>query len=80
MMIVVNNNSLGSGSFLFNVIVGNGNDIQNMFMILFVVQIKNQDLLLFSDLSVFVNQLMQLSQMEVLQKLVDQGGVGNSMM
>lgn len=80
MTTAVNNNSSGSGSSSNGAIASNGNDIQNMFTTLLVAQIKNQDPLSPSDPSAFVNQLTQLSQMEALQKLADQGGAGNSMM
>lgn len=51
---------------------GNGS-ISNLFTTLLVAQIKNQNPLEPTDPSQFVNQLTQLSQMEALQKLSDQG-------
>jgi len=83
MTTAVNNNTSGSGNSSNNAVAtntGSGNDIRNMFTTLLVAQIKNQDPLSPSDPSAFVNQLTQLSQMEALQKLADQGGTGNSMM
>ncbi|WP_077033536.1 flagellar hook capping FlgD N-terminal domain-containing protein [Pelomonas sp. KK5] len=76
----VNNNTSGGSSGSNGAIASNGSDIQNMFTTLLVAQIKNQDPLSPSDPSAFVNQLTQLSQMEALQKLADQGGSSNGMM
>lgn len=55
-----------------NAVSGNGS-ISSMFTTLLVAQIKNQNPLEPTDPSQFVNQLTQLSQMEALQKLSDQG-------
>jgi flagellar basal-body rod modification protein FlgD len=54
--------------------------ISNLFTTLLVAQIKNQNPLEPTDASEFVGQLTQLSQMEALQKLTDQGTSSASML
>jgi len=49
-------------------------DVSQLFTTLLIAQIRNQNPLEPTDPAEFVGQLTQLSQMEALQKLVDQGG------
>ncbi|MDB5849660.1 MAG: flagellar basal body rod modification protein [Rhodoferax sp.] len=60
--------------------LGGGSNVSDMFVKLLVAQIKNQNPLEPTDPSEFVGQLTQLSQMEALQKLTDQGSSSASMM
>lgn len=60
--------------------LGGGTNVSDMFVKLLVAQIKNQNPLEPTDPSEFVGQLTQLSQMEALQKLTDQGTSSASMM
>jgi len=66
----------GSGDAISAALGGSGS-VSDMFVKLLVAQIKNQNPLEPTDPSQFVNQLTQLSQMEALQKLTDQG-TGNA--
>jgi flagellar basal-body rod modification protein FlgD len=59
---------------------GGAASISNLFTTLLVAQIKNQNPLEPTDPSEFVGQLTQLSQMEALQKLTDQGTANASML
>jgi flagellar basal-body rod modification protein FlgD len=69
----------GAGSAAAAGIAANG-EIANMFTTLLVAQIKNQNPLEPTDPSAFVNQLTQLSQMEALQKLANQGSANAGML
>lgn len=63
----------GSDSGTSSAAVAANGSLSNLFTTLLVAQIKNQNPLEPTDPSQFVNQLTQLSQMEALQKLTDQG-------
>lgn len=60
--------------------MGGGGSISNLFTTLLVAQIKNQNPLEPTDPSEFVGQLTQLSQMEALQSLKDQGTANAAML
>lgn len=53
--------------------LGTSSSISDLFITLLVAQVKNQNPLEPTDPAAFVGQLTQLSQMEALQKLSDQG-------
>ncbi|WP_305806710.1 flagellar hook capping FlgD N-terminal domain-containing protein [Stenotrophomonas sp. YIM B06876] len=59
---------------------GSAASVSNLFTTLLVAQIRNQNPLEPTDPSEFVGQLAQLSQMEALQKLTDQGAASTSIL
>ncbi|MBB6562534.1 flagellar basal-body rod modification protein FlgD [Acidovorax soli] len=73
----------GSGATGSNAIssaLGGGGSVSDLFVKLLVAQIRNQNPLEPTDPSEFVGQLTQLSQMEALQKLTEQGTTAASLM
>ena len=76
----VNNPTTGSAAnatgtdAISSALGGGAGSISDLFITLLVAQIKNQNPLEPTDPAAFVGQLTQLSQMEALQSLANQGG------
>lgn len=82
MVTTVNNDSATStaSAGLPSIAGALGGDISDLFVKLLVAQIKNQNPLEPTDPAAFVNQLSQLSQVEALRLLADQGTASASAM
>jgi len=74
------NGAQGAGDSIAGALGGGTGSVSDLFVKLLVAQIKNQNPLEPTDPSAFVNQLTQLSQMEALQKLTDQGATNASLL
>jgi flagellar basal-body rod modification protein FlgD len=82
MVTTVNNQSAGqtASAGLPSIASALGGDISDLFVKLLVAQIKNQNPLEPTDPAAFVGQLSQLSQVEALRLLADQGTASASAM
>jgi len=78
-LIVNNQNASGNGASAPAAVSNNG-EVSQMFTTLLVAQIKNQNPLEPTDPSEFVSQMTQLSQMEALQGLTQQGSANGAML